>query len=145
MKRFLIGFMMIGLVAGSVATAEAKQPHRKKVERTVVGSYTPYPAPVTGCNAPLGSFACLIVPTRTTERFVTVKVTDTHGQPVYFEVSSAGISAGFCGKTARPVAIRPGSDLEVDVGLPRWGFQTQCPASSVKTTGTIRVMLSNLP
>ena len=38
MKRFLIALTMIAFVAGSVATADAKQPSRNKVQRAVVGS-----------------------------------------------------------------------------------------------------------
>lgn len=144
MKRFLIAFVTIGLVAGAMASADARQAQRQRVERTVVGSYSAYPAPVTGCNAPFGTYACLIVPTRATERFATVKVTDMHGRPVYFEVIGDGIDTGYCGRTTRPIRIYNYRDLEIDVGLPRWGVQAQCPASSVKTTGSIRVTLSNL-
>lgn len=51
MKRFVIMFMVLGLVAGSVATVEAKGKKRDiRIERTVEGSYGPYPAPITGCN-----------------------------------------------------------------------------------------------
>lgn len=145
MKRFLVGCMAVGLAAGFVATADATQPRQKKIQRTVVGKYLPYPAPVTGCNSPLGTYACLIVSPRTTERFATVKVTDTHGRPVYFEVAYAGTRAGFCGEMRRPIRVYQGYDMEIDVGLPRWGIQTDCPTSSVKTAGTVRVTLSNVP
>lgn len=145
MKRFVIGFLMVGLVAGPVAAAGAEQPHRTKAQRTVVGSYAAYPSPVTGCNAVLGSWACMVVPTRAGERYVSVRVTDTHGQPVYFSVLGDGLDAGFCGRTTRPVPFSKGRDLEIEVGVSRWVVQTDCPARSVKTTGTIRVTLSDRP
>ena len=144
MKRFLTGLMMIGLIAGPVATARAEQTDRTKVQRTVVGSYRAYPAPVTGCNSALGAWACMSVRTRSTERFVTVKVTDAHGLPVYFTVFGGGVVRGFCGETKRPVPISA-RYLEIEVGVSRWVAQTACPLSSVKTTGTITVTLSNLP
>ncbi|HVE93235.1 MAG TPA: hypothetical protein VNE62_13190, partial [Actinomycetota bacterium] len=98
-------------------------------------------------NEVLGTYACLIIPTEATEAYLTAKVTDTHGQPVYFEVSSDNGSTvrRFCGETSGPVYFRPGSTLEFDVGLSRGFVQHDCPANSIKTIGTIRVTLSNLP
>ncbi len=140
-------FMVLGLAVGSATTAEAKKAERKRVERTVEASYAPpFVAPVTGCQSLLGPFACLIIETRPTEAFFTAKVTDAHGQPVYFEVSGGGQNfRGFCGETPGPISFEPGDSLEFDIGLPRWGVQVDCPASSIKTTGTISVRLSNGP
>ena len=149
MKRFLILVMVLGLVAGSVATAEARGKKRPaRVERTVERSYGSYPAPVTGCNEPLGSYACLIVQTRPTERFFSAQVTDAHGQPVYVEVrvfSGSNVRLHtFCGETEQPIRFIPGSSLELDVALGR-SVDLDCPTNRVKTTGTISVTLSNLP
>lgn len=147
MKRFLILFMALGLIAGSVATAEAKGKKRPtRVERTVEGNYGPYPAPVTGCNGVLHTFACLIVETRPTEAFFTAKVTDTHRQPVFVEVRSfpgGGVVATFCGETQKPIAITGGSSLEFYLGLNNGHPSQDCPTHRVKTTGTISVTLSN--
>lgn len=148
MRRFLIVFMITGLVAGSVATSEAKKAERKRVERTVEGSYGPYPAPVTGCNSALGTFACFIVKSRATEAFFTAKVTDTHDQPVFVEVKVNGGPrvARFCGETKEPIPFEPGVELAFFVALPLWPeVQMECPVHSIKTTGTISVTLSNLP
>ena len=41
MKRFLIVFMVLGLLAGTVVTADAKGTNPERVERTVEGSYGP--------------------------------------------------------------------------------------------------------
>ena len=144
MKRILVVFLGLGLVAGSVSTAEAKR-KPARVERTVRGSYNAYPAPVTGCNAPLGSFSCLIVQTRRTEKFFTAKVTDTHGRPVFVEVYYNRMPlATFCGETTRPIAFAGGDQLHFYIGLNSLYPTTHCPAHRVKTTGTISVTLSNL-
>lgn len=134
------------LVTALLAVVSSAPAHAspEKVERTVVGRYDAYPAPVTGCNSALGPWACMIVPTRPTERFVTVKVRDTHGLPVYFRLRSGEAGAGFCGETRMPVSFAPGRDLEIEVGVSGRIVQTDCPASSVKTTGTITVTLSNV-
>jgi hypothetical protein len=147
-KRFLITFLILGLALGSVATAEAKKRKPGRVERTVTGSYDLYPAPVTGCNEPLGSWACLKIESRSTEAFFTATVTDAHGQPVFVEVLSGGEDvATFCGATTKPVAFKRGSLLEFHVGLNNWPprlVSLDCPANRIKTYGTIRVTLSNL-
>ena len=144
MKRVLIMIMVLGLIAGSVSTAGAtKRPRR--AERTVEGTYTVYPAPVTGCNSPLGTWACLIVDASPTEAFFTAKVADAHGRPVYVEVRSrGGVVATFCGETTRPIPFYPGSSLEFDIGLSRYVVSGECPVNMLKTTGTISVTLSNL-
>ena len=153
MKRFLIMFMVVGLVAGSVATAEAKGTKRPtRVERTVEGSYGPYSSLVTGCNDPDGSLACFVVNTRSTEAFFTAKVTDAHGQPVFVHVSNGGNGATFCGETTRPVSFDPGSRLyfRTDPMTNFWSDSglgvgpLDCPYR-LKTTGTISVTLSNQP
>ena len=143
MRRVLTAAVALGLVVGTLGSAEAKPSARS--ERTVQGSYGPYPAPVTACNDVFGPWACMIVTARPTERFVKVKVADTHGLPVYFSLFSpgTGFHAGFCGETKMPVALGDTRYLEIEVGVSRGVAQTVCPASSVKTTGTIRVTLSN--
>ena len=145
MKRILVMFMSLGLIAGSTTAADAKKPAR--VERIIESRYEAYPTPVTGCNEPLGYWACLIVQTRANEAFFTAKVTDAHGQPVYVVVGGAGRNVSFCGETKEPVAIKPGSELSFHLGV-TWHINpppvaADCPTSRVKTTGTIRVVLSN--
>lgn len=142
MKRLLILMMAVGLLAGSVATAEAKKPIR--TERTVEGKYGPYPAPVTGCNEPLGKWACVSVPTRSDEEYFTAKVTDVHGLPVYVEVHIGGRVQAFCGETTEPIWFPRGSTLYFHVALNNWLVSTHCPVHRIKTTGTISVTLSNV-
>jgi hypothetical protein len=145
MKRFLLLFIALGVIAASMAVAEAKGNERKRVERTVEAKYGPFPAPVTGCNEPLGSFACLFVQTRTSESYFTAKVTDAHGQPVFVEVKG-GTRARFCGETEEPIRFQPGSSLEFHLALENWPGDVglDCPANRIKTTGKIRITLSNL-
>lgn len=145
MKRFLLVFLVLGIGVGSLTTVDAAgKPAR--AQRTVTGSYGPFPAPVTGCNSPLGTFACMIVHARPTERLFVAEVKDAHGLPVYVDVYSGHERVGeFCGTTRKPVAFPAGGDLRFHVGLPLWGIQLACPQHSVKSTGTIRVTLSNLP
>lgn len=142
-KRILLtAAVALGLVVGGVGSAEA-EPTRS--ERTIYGSYGPNPAPVTGCNEPLGPWACMIVHADPTEQFVTVKVNDTHGLPVYFSVFNphTGFFADFCGETPMPLSLDALRYMEIEVGVSRWFLQTACPVSSVKTTGTITVTLSD--
>lgn len=144
MKRFLIVFMILGLTVGSLATAEAKK--IKRVERTVEGSYGPYPAPVTGCNSALEEWTCMTIHTGWSENFFTAKVNDAHGQPVFVEVYAGdAVVARFCGETAEPVPFQPGSSLRFYVALNLWLVSLDCPAHRIKTTGTITVTLSNVP
>lgn len=112
MQRLLIMLMALTMSVGAVAAAEAEQPRR--TDRTVHGSYGPYPAPVTGCHSALGPFACLVVDTRPVERFFSARVTDNHGQPVHVEVfSESRRIAAFCGQTATATAFPGGSHARV--------------------------------
>jgi hypothetical protein len=145
MKRLLILFMVFGLVAGSVATAEAKKKKRTRVERTVRGSYGPFVPQVTGCNSVTGQWACLSIDTRAREAFFSAKVTDIHGQPVFVEVLSNGETVGtFCGETTEPISFSPGDELHFYLGF-HWITPLDCPTQRIVTTGTISVTLSNLP
>ncbi len=157
MKRFLILFMVLGLIAGTALSAEAKRASRKRVERTVEGSYGPSPAlvEISRCDDASGASDCVVVGSRPTETFFTANVTDAHGRPVYVEVSGGGINRGtsFCGETSRPIYFDPGSTLEfrfepTPYFWSTWGIDwtgpLDCPYR-IKTTGTITVTLSNLP
>ncbi|MDQ3646507.1 MAG: hypothetical protein M3345_06160 [Actinomycetota bacterium] len=154
MKRLLLLFMVLGLIAGSVATAEAEK--RKKpprVERTVEVTYDAPFVPMTVCGEWSGlSWGCVDVPTRKTEASFTAKVTDAHGLPVAVNVYSSneygtfGHYRTFCGETTEAWAIQPGvTSLTLVVG-PHWPYPPtpDCPTSGMATTGTISVTLSNI-
>lgn len=146
MKRVLVTLVSVALLAGLVATAEAKS-KPTRVERTVELSYDT--SDPTGCSSWFG-MPCFIIPTRATEQFFTAKVTDATGLPLYLQVHDGERVARFCGATPKPMRLaphdgaRPGS-LTIYVGLPGWAVQTTCPAYSVKTIGKVSVTLSNLP
>ena len=157
MKRFLIGFTVLGLIVGTVVTAEAKKP-QKRVERTVEGSYetqfVPYGGWVTDTCAAEATVGCMAIETRSNEAFFTAKVEDAHGQPVLVTVTDVGTPqfgpsrtyGTFCSETEEPIAFDRGEDLRFsagywDPGLPSWA---SC-SPGFGTTGTISVTLSNLP
>lgn len=144
MKRIVVMLTSVGMLFGALGAAEAGK--NRRVERTVQGSYQAYPTPVTGCNSASGPWACLIVKTRPAEAFFTATVADTHGQPVLVNVTSQGAHlTTFCGQTSRPIAITPGAELEFDIGQGRAPFTNfvPCPQHIIKSTGTIKVTLSN--
>lgn len=158
MKRYLTLFMILGLIAGSVATAEAGQAGRKRVERTVDGSYNtqfvPYSGLVTNPCAQAAAIGCVTIQTSAKEKFLTANVTDAHGQPVLVSVDSwdpyteTSIEYGsFCGETEKPIRFRPGVELRFAPGY--WDPYLPTPWASCPpgfgTTGTVSVTLSNLP
>ena len=154
MKRILVLLMIVGLVVGSVATAEAGKKKPKRVERTVQLEYTA-PSPgisgvVGACMAVLGvpGTACIDTPLGSTDLFVKVAITDATGQPTNFDLAQETnadqpgleIFASGCGETPDAIAITPGVALRVTVTA--IGGPT-CPG--VATQGTIDITLSNLP
>jgi hypothetical protein len=160
MKRFLILFMVFGLMAGSVMTAEAKRTS-VRVERTVEGSYdtqfVPFSGLVTHSCAQDGAIGCVIIQTRAREGFFTARVTDAHGQPVLVKVSGRDpngepdvwfLYGSFCGETEQPISFERGYELAFDVG---YFWPTSLPTSLAScppmfgTTGTVSITLSNLP
>lgn len=148
MKRILLVLFSFGLLAASIGPVEAAK--GKRIERTVHGQYGAYPAPVTGCNEPLGPWSCLSVKTRPSESYFAASVTDTHGQPVAVDVYTR-LGSGhfryltsFCGKTTRPIAFTRGWSLHFEVGMTS-GTPVPCVMNRVKTTGKIRVTLANQP
>jgi hypothetical protein len=152
MKRSLILFMILGLIAGSVATAEAKKRPRR-VERTVEAGYTQRLLDDPYCWRPGGS--CVRIEPRKGEAFFTATAVDALGQPVL--VSAWGPETGvgterfyygsFCGETDEPIAFFPGFDVDLRVELPGGNLSpsvvADCPMFG--TTGTISVTLSNRP
>lgn len=157
MKRFLIMFMVLGLIAGSVATAEAEQGFAR-TERSVEASY--YGAQLLyqyrSC-ALSGGAGCVTLDTLPTETSLTAKVTDAHGQPVSVWVVDAAerqiesdgpnfVYGTFCGQTTEPIRFKAGAELELWVGgewWPTWWVVPEVPRClpGVATTGTVSVTL----
>ena len=153
MKRFLIMFMLLGLITGSVATAESKKkptPHA----RTFEGSYkTPFVPGDAGCSRTEGR-GCVTVYTRSTESFFTAEVTDMLGLPVFVQVWTQTDGDGledvlfgiFCGETTTPIDFPAGTELHFWVGFTySMAAYESCPGGLIATTGTVSVTLSNLP
>ncbi len=150
MKLFLILFMVLGVIAGSVASAEAKK-KPQRATRTVEGSYD---SPVLGlygeCAGSHG-VGCVSFSIEAKERFVTAKVHDAHGLPVFVFIRSTASGAfgegsesygSFCGETTEPVAVPPGAELEFWVGAAASVYEC---APGIATSGTITATFSNLP
>ena len=154
-KRFLILLMVLGLIAGSVATAEAKRTKKPtRIERTFTGGYkTPFVPLNAGCSR-TGGRGCVTVNTRSTESFFTARVTDTLGLPIFVQVwedtdgwgEEDVLHGTFCGETTEPIYFPPGTELHFWVGF-TYSFAPyeSCPGGLNATTGTITVTLSNRP
>ena len=153
MKRILIAVMVVGVVAGTVVTAEAKK-KRTRVERTVEGAYAGPWVPFGNwdcSDAPTGGRGCVTITTRSVESHLSAKVRDAHGQPVRVMVwseynasnSSPLFYGSFCGETTAPISFPPGVTLKLWIGY----FDPALPSCGIglATTGTISVTLSNLP
>jgi hypothetical protein len=149
--------MILGLVIGNVVTAEAKKAGRKRVERTVEGSYATQFVPFNDRCRQNSGMGCVTIETHKHEAFLTGKAVDAHGQPVLVKVSGPDPYWGpeywidygfFCGETDEPIAFDRGVDLHLTVGY----FWLDDLAPSLAkcrpmfgTTGTVSVTLSNLP
>jgi hypothetical protein len=154
MKRFLIMFIVLGLIVASVATANAKK-RPARAERSLQGSYNtqfvPFSSLVRHTCTRSGAGGCVTVQTRSRESSLTAKVSDAHGQPVLVTVTGPGsntqwIEYGtFCGETDQPISFDPGVELAFHIGywdpyLPTpWA---DCPPG-FGTTGKINVTLTN--
>jgi hypothetical protein len=140
--------MVLGLVAASVATAEAKGKKKpSRAERTVETRYECEPAvfpPV--CSGQYREY----VETRATEAFFTAKVSDAHGQPLYVNVyedypGKHRLVGSFCGETSEPMSFHPGAVLTFSIDIYISVAPVSCPAGRLATNGTTTVTLSNLP
>jgi hypothetical protein len=153
-KRAAVLVMILSLVVGSVAVAEAaKKKKPKRIERTVEGSYDAPPLVIAGTCAQSGAIGCVAIATGPGETFISkAKVTDAHGQPVVVSVSANtdgeigdDVSFGtFCGEVTEPMPIDPGVELHMWVGVVQDAVTEAC-APGLATTGTVSVTLSNLP
>ena len=166
MKRFLIMFMIFGLVVGSVATAEAGKKKKKKappapvkVERTVEINYM---APGAGVSSPAASggvcpFAdpttqeCIEIPLQLGEKYIKISITDAAGQKVAGFISQGdtdgdgvgNLYGDFCGAHPEPIALESES-APVRVSFYN-GTCADGSTPSFVTQGMITAVFSNLP
>ena len=150
MKRFLVLSMVLGLLAGNVVAAEAKK-KPQRITRTVEGSYDSPVLGMYGECAETDGIGCVSFVARAHEQYVTAKVHDAHGLPVFVLIRSAPTGAfgqgaetygTFCGETTEPIAVPAGSPLEFWVGAAASAYGCQ---PGIGTSGTITATFSNLP
>ena len=169
MKRILVLIMVIGLVIGSVATADAAKKKKKKprkppaieepvkVERVVEVKYScpcgiSTPAAKRGFwLGPAGTrFGGDTLPTGSEDLYVKVEIRDDRGGAVYADIAQdtdsdniAETAVGsVCGSGADPMAVpAPGTDIDFFI------YFGTCPdgSSSMPTAGTVVLTFSNLP
>lgn len=150
MKRFLIMFMVAGLLSASMTTAESKGAP-KRTTRTVEGSYDSPVLTIVGFCAESDGIGCVSFTTGQNERFVTAKVVDAHGLPVFvlvrseaegFPAQGAETYGTFCGETTEPIAVPPGETIQFWIGAAMSVYGCQ---PGIATAGTITATFSNLP
>ena len=165
MKRSLVLMMVIGLIFGAVATAEAGKKKKKppaapvRIEQVVeyeysggnAGAATPAFTGGACLNDPTMPFACIsIVPPGAEFTYVKIEVADASGQKAggfmsQQDADGDGLSDGygeFCGAHAAPVALElPGAPLGVSL------YPGVCAdgSPSVVTSGVIKLTFSNMP
>ena len=150
MRKTITLLLTASIVAGAFAAPMADAAKRKKkiVKRKASAEYTT-PAialflSTSGYNIGGASF-----PTGGSEKFVSVKLTDSSGQPVPGSIQqdldgdlssgeSGELAYDFCGQTEEPVKIVPGSDVIVYVQVGPCG-----DGAGAGTQGTIDVTLQN--
>ena len=161
MKRFMIMFMVLGLIAGSIATAEAAKKRKPKqpvrIERVVDLEYS---APGIGVTTPAASggacpFAdpttqqCIEIPLQPGETWIKVELTDATGLPPIGYISQGdtdgdgigNLYGDFCGGHEEAIPMESLNPVRISFYN---GVNPEC-APSAATTGTIKVTLSNMP
>lgn len=161
MKRYLILFLVLGLVFSSIATADAKKKKKKKapvkVERVVELDYA---APGIGVTTPAASGGvcpladpasqqCIEVPLQVGETFIKVELTDATGLPVMGYISQGdtdgdgigNLYGDFCGAHAEAIPMESTNPVRISFYN---GVNPDCLPSAA-TTGSIKVTLSNMP
>lgn len=154
MRKHLVLLLVLGMLFGSIASAEAgkKKKKPKKVTREVQGSYDTPALIVAGACSQTGAIGCVAIVTGPTEKFLSAEITDGHGQPVYVSVQADtngdqqddAIYGNFCGKTDEPIAVDPGTELHLWVGAQADPGIVGC-VPGFGTSGTIDATLSNMP
>ena len=156
MKRAIVLCLILGLVFGSIATAEAGKKKKKKKKsapyvRVVEGTYD-RPAPgIGGVVTVSGQGGTLDAPSAANERFLSIEIVDDAGQPVYWGLShqdengdgAGDIVTGGCGSTETPLEIVPGYSYTITVTTGPGAEAPTCPG--VATSGTIKAIFTEVP
>ena len=149
MRRTIVAALVISLIAGVLlAPAEARR-KRRIVQRVKAEYQSPalgHSDAVIGCVDERG---CVSLIPRAGMKFLKLRIRDESGTSTYAAVSQDFDGDGIgdahypnvCGKTAKPIKIRPGYAVTVFInGGP--GADPPCPG--VGTSGTVQATFSNL-
>jgi hypothetical protein len=160
MKRFLILCMILGLVVGSVATAEAgkkkKAPAPVRVERVVEYAYN---GPGPGISSPVATggycypepTACASFPLQPGETYIKIEAVDQSGMKVGGTITQGTDDDGdgfgdlygeWCGAHTDAVPLRTTAPIEISMYAGTC-YNSQEP--SVITTGKLIITFSNMP
>lgn len=171
MKKVVSVALVVGLIfAAMMVPAEAgKKKKRKpapapsptKVTRVVTGNYIA-PALGVGLCTQEDGVGCMEIPSGAEEAYLTAKVADSTGQPVFISIQAdtdgdniSDTKYGFfCGETTEPIKFDPGVSLIFWVSP---GAGASSGAANIQdrvaagclpgegTQGTIEITFSNLP
>jgi hypothetical protein len=165
MKRILVLLMVLGLVFGSIAAAEAGKKKKKpkaprtpvKVERVVEVAYD-HPgigatAAGRGGGYPVTFPDPMDIPVTAEEQYIKVEIVDASGQKVAGSIGQGDVDGNginddlygvFCGAHPEPIPLAaPGMPI---IGI--YAYSGTCEdgtTPSVMTSGTIKITLSNMP
>lgn len=145
----LLLLAMVGAVFVTDAAVAARGRPAKRGARHVVA---PYDAPAVGSQGqgggicsdqnnqdPFEGVGCVVFAARPTEFFIDVQVQDASGLPVPGWVQTETGMVRFCGSTARPVPVEPGTENFV------WVFAssgTGPPCVGAATRGSVAATFS---
>jgi len=152
LTSLLVAVVIFGLAGQLPIASAAKKKKKKRVERTAEAQYVGFSglrgAVEGACDAP--PVGCVSIPIEKGERWVSVEVADTAGQPVWASVYTYGYSdpatthEHVCGASEEPFAIAPGvTELVVVVTQTTGGATSPCIGPA--TVGTVTATFSNLP
>lgn len=138
MRRALLTLLAIGLVAGPAAAGSSG----RIVQRTYQPAYVDPGFPAGGISHSNG----VAFRVRPDERFVSIRIEDESGLPIPARITQGeaehpdheyDVDEEFCGSTAQPVAISPGTPIKV------WMSHGTCGgAVGGWTTGTVTATFS---
>lgn len=147
----LMSVALVGGVVGQLPDAAAGK-KKKRVERTESKQYVGFSgfrgAVEGSCDAE--PVACVKFAIEPGEKYVSVEVVDTAGQPVWASVYTYGYSAPadthehVCGASEAPLALAKGVTELVVVMTQTTGGATS-PCIGPATAGSVNVTFSNLP
>ena len=152
MKKLLVLMMILGLVVGSIATAEAgkKKKAPAKTTREAQATYVSTGVVAAGNCTQTDAVNCPRIPSGPGEIYVTAKVTDITGQAVPVAVKADLDANGntetlygvFCGETTEPILIDAGAEVTFWVGI---SPDTAALGCAPGIQGTIDAVFSNMP